>query len=390
MTMEKDLWVLHAGDQTRTSGKNKKAAHLITNMDEMAATVGGTLIIETDEEKVLAKAAEYATQKGYDLISPVPEQNLQIKAIQEKLAGEEIGEGELGPSLQKQRDVQPDPEEEKQKLLEALAADRQSLENFDHDMAYSEDPVSWKSELAESKRRHAELDAREAEYQEKGWLPKKAEPEAEVAVPGAAPAVVPEAPKKGFGVHAPEADPAQQGIDPVADIAQMAEQAKAQKNPFHDAELENQNPKKALAPAPMDFPEKRPAEVLATRFKVPTAKDHGNRLVITKMGMLAVYPPQFRKREELVTATLLKARERFGDPVRVTGNKAFENEVIKAAIAQGIPLEMGSDRGEKAYALALQGEQKYLAKTMGKLEPSKERAVEKAAPAKGVGRGLAL
>lgn len=387
MANEQDLWTLHAGDQTRTSGKNKKAAHLIATMDDLAFNTGGTLILDTDNETVLTKAAEYATQKGYDLISPVPEQNLQIKAIQEKLVGEELADGELGPSLQKQQEVQTDPEQEKQKALEALAEDQKSLENFDHDMAYSEDPVSRKSEWAESQRRHAELEAREAEYREKGWLPKKDAPEVVADVPGAAPAVVPEAPKKGFGFHAPEEEPAPQGIDPAADIAKIAEQTKAQKNPFHDAELEEQNRKRPLAPAPMDFPVKRPAEVLATRFRVPTAKDHGNRLVITYTGMMAVGPSQRRKREELITSTLLKARERFGDPVRVTGNKAFENAVIKAAIAQGIPLEMGSDRGEKAYALALQGEQKWLAKTAGTLEPTKERAKEQT---KGVGRGLAI
>ncbi|MHB8249624.1 MAG: hypothetical protein ACYDCX_12175, partial [Acidithiobacillus sp.] len=76
--------------------------------------------------------------------------------------------------------------------------------------------------------------------------------------------------------------------------------------------------------------------------------------------------------------------------------------VIKAAIEQGIPLEMGSDHGEKAYALALANEkQRGLEKAMGTLAPSKERGspelptatippVRGAAPkAKGQGRELA-
>ena len=130
---------------------------------------------------------------------------------------------------------------------------------------------------------------------------------------------------------------------------------------------------------------------------MPTAKDHGNRIVITRMGMLAVTPPQQRERHDLVSAALLKSRERFGEPVRVTGNKAFEAATIKAAIEQGIPLEMGSDRGEKAYALALANEKKRgLEKAMGTLAPSKERgspdmpvATIPSAKAKGQSRELA-
>ena len=66
--------------------------------------------------------------------------------------------------------------------------------------------------------------------------------------------------------------------------------------------------------------------------------------------------------------------------------------MIKAAIEQGIPLEMGSDRGEKAYALALANEKKRgLEKAMGTLTPSKERGAPErpTAKAKGQSRELA-
>ncbi|MGC9217517.1 LPD7 domain-containing protein, partial [Acidithiobacillus sp.] len=172
--------------------------------------------------------------------------------------------------------------------------------------------------------------------------------------------------------------------DPAADIAKIAAEMKA------DAEIPLLPAKAHAAPT---FEEKIPPETLAHRLGVATAKDYGNRIVVTRMGMLAITPPQKRERQELVTAALLKSRERFGEPVRITGNKAFENEVIKAAIAQGIPLEMASDRGAVAYQLALKNEQsKGLEKTMGRMEPAKEKAMalpaEKAPPAKG--RGLQL
>jgi hypothetical protein len=175
--------------------------------------------------------------------------------------------------------------------------------------------------------------------------------------------------------------------DPTADIAKIAAQMKvAAEVPLSEQvqPVAGVQPPAGVRP---DFPEKRPAEVLAHRWSVPTAKDHGNRIVITRMGMLAVTPPQKRERHDLVSAALLKSRERFGDPVRVTGNKAFENAVIKAAIEQGIPLEMGSDRGEKAYSLALANEKKRgLEKATGTLTPSRERG----APAKGKGHELQI
>jgi hypothetical protein len=358
MAEEKDLWKLSLGDSTVSSGNNSKATHMFSMMDTLVAhrrfngSEPAPLVIETDNDKVLNKAAEYAAQKGYDLVASTPEQNLQIKAVQDKVVGEEIADGELGPS--------------KQKALDLLAIDKKVLEEFDAAIPYSDDPTMRASERAESAKRHAEIAAREEEYREKGWLPKPA------------PAVEKD-PLSKLEDIARGAAPVEKD-DPAADIAKIAEQTKALPDPFpKPAQKEQDGP--ALAgvqpprPAPeMSFPEKRPAEVLAHRWTVPTAKDHGNRIVITRMGMLAVTPPQQRERHDLVSAALLKSRERFGEPVRVTGNKAFENAVIKAAIEQGIPLEMGSDRGEKAYALALANEKKRgLEKAMGTLTPSKER-----------------
>ncbi len=376
MAEEKDLWKLSLGDSTVSSGNNSKATHMFSMMDTLVAhrrfngSEPAPLVIETDNDKVLNKAAEYAAQKGYDLVASTPEQNLQIKAVQDKVVGEEIADGELGPS--------------KQKALDLLIIDKKVLEEFDAAIPYSDDPTMRASERAESAKRHAEIAAREKGYQEKGWLPKPA------------PAVE-EDPLSKLEDIARGAAPVEKD-DPAADIAKIAAQTKALPDPFPKPASKEQAGPAAPRPAPeMSFPEKRPAEVLAHRWTVPTAKDHGNRIVITRMGMLAVTPPQQRERHDLVSAALLKSRERFGEPVRVTGNKAFEAATIKAAIEQGIPLEMGSDRGEKAYALALANEKKRgLEKAMGTLAPSKERgspdmpvATIPSAKAKGQSRELA-
>ena len=383
MAEEKDLWTLSAGEQHRASGKNRSASYMFANMDELVASGNGQpLVIDADDEKVLNKAADYAAQKGYDLVSPDPEQNLKIMAKQNAMAGEEIAEGQLEPSSQLQIGVAPQqgvaPENadvEKQKALERLGRDKEDLYEFDRAIDYSDDPRMRERERAESAKKHAEIAARETEYQEKGWLPTAEK------------------------VKRVETD------DPAADIAKIAEQTKALPDPFaQQAPAGVQSPHHTQdLRRPQDFPEKRPAEVLAHRWGVPRAKDHGNRIVVTRMGMLAVTPPQQRERHDLVSAALLKSRERFGEPVRVTGNKAFENAVIKAAIEQGIPLEMGSDRGEKAYALALQNEKKRgLEKSMGQLAPSKERekalqgaalqaaALPGATPEKAKGKGREL
>ncbi len=375
MAEEKSLWALSVGDQKRVSGKSRSATFMYSNMDELAQGGNGQpIIIETDDEKVLNKAAEYAAQKGYDLASADPEQNLKIIAKQNAMAGEEIAEGQLEPSIKLQKAVAPlqavAPDDEKQKALEQLAKDRAEVRSLWQDLSASDDPDDKARDAKKAKALEAEITEREKAYREKGWLPPASLPNPEKA-----------------------AEKALEQDDPAADIAKIAEQTKALPDPFAQPEQGDRKD-----PVAQDFPEFRPAKTLAHRWSVPTAKDHGNRIVITRMGMLAVTPPQKRERHDLVSAALLKSRERFGEPVRVTGNKAFEAAVIKAAIEQGIPLEMGSDRGEKAYALALANEKKRgLEKAMGTLAPSKEReapgvALPGATPkakAKGQGRELA-
>lgn len=309
------VWILSAdGEPTISDDGNTKPANLKTQMDTLG-TKGKTLVIETENEAVLQKAAEYALQKRYDLVSALPEQNLKIQQIQNALSPEkEIAGGELGPSItvQKTRD-------------------------------------------AEEPSQDAGTPQKKAQAKSKG----KAEPK-----------------------KTPEVGESTEEI--VADIQRMAEAPLPQTSldPKKKQELE-EDKQTTNRIAPVLFPEKRPAEVLSRRLMIPTVKDHGNRLVITRMGMMATTPPHFRERDELVAQTLMAARERFGEPVRVTGHGAiagrfFEDAVIKAAIAQGIPLEMASDRGEKAYAKALEKhKESVLQKDIGSLGPSKQHEQKK-------------
>lgn len=383
------VWMLSAeGESTLSDGGNARPSHLKTQMDTLGAK-GKTMVIETENEEVLRKAAEYALQNRYDLVSALPEQNLKIQEIQNALSPEkEIAGGELGPSQQQQKLIQ--------QKLEKLAQDKKDLEEYDRCIDYSDDRETRAREWKESDKRHAEIAAREKAYREKGWLP----PE-----PGKQPDVTEKAEKAPKKTRARKSKTAGKDAAVAVDAAQEAGggqpdatgtgakksakgKGKGQEESAADIaddimsqQQPMQNPMQQ-EPSSM-FPEKRPAEVLSRRLLIPTAKDHGNRLVITRMGMMAMTPPHVRERDELIANTLLMARERFGEPVRVTGHgmvagRFFEDAVIKAAIANDIPLEMSSDRGEKAYAKALEKhKESVLSKDIGSLGPSKQREQKK-------------
>ena len=369
---KKISWTLSVGDKQITNGKNVTAAYMLSQMDSLAAEgAGQPIVIETDVDKVLKTGAEYAAQKGYDLVSADPAQNLKIIEAQKALIGEDIAEGSLAPSVMLEKSA-PDPELEKKQALEKLAQDRRDVDTLRLEASYSDDPTQRARELAQAKAIEAEINEREKAFREKGWLPplENQSPHQEQPLERTQPAPVSKV----------------QPDNTVEDIAKIGEQMKAAPNPFHP---DNKGVEAPEAPAVQRFPVKTPPELIAlTRHKYPAAKDHGDKLVITRMGMLAVTPNQKRDRADLVQAMLLKSRERFGEPVRITGNAPFEQEVIKAAIAQGIPLEMTSVHGEKAYAKALEAQQRQKPGlgTAGQMSPS----IQKEAPAKGKGVGRDL
>ena len=390
---KKISWTLSVGDKKITNGKNTTAAYMLSQMDSLAAEgAGQPLVIETDVDKVLKTGAEYAAQKGYDLVSADPAQNLKIIEAQKAIIGEDIAEGSLEPSVTLElQQPAPDPELEKKQALEKLAQDRRDVNTLRAEASYSDDPTQRAREFAQAKAIEAEIIEREKAFREKGWLPpleNQSPHQEQPPIERAQPAPVSKV----------------QADNAVEDIAKIGEQMRAAPASFHGNEVEAPE-----TPTVQRFPVKAPPEVIAlTRHKYAAAKDHGDKLVITRMGMMAVTPAQKRDRADLVQAMLLKSRERFGEPVRITGNAPFEQEVIKAAIAQGIPLEMTSVHGEKAYAKALEAQQKQKPGlgTAGQMAASEIRSsrtspaesgafpqapsVQKEAPAKGKGVGREL
>ena len=261
------LWKLKAGEVEREDGGNRHKTFLFVQMDELAKG-GVPLIIETESDKALDAAAEYAAEKGYDLSAPTPEQNLRILEKQKQVAREDIDGGELGPSMQRQREpVAPSKKE---------SSDQSTAEIM------------------------------------KDWPTLKPEPVAK---------------------------------------------------------------EKPL------FPHKDPPDVpVRTRRGYPAIKDHGDKIQVTRIAMLAVTPPQKRDRDEILKTALVQARGRYGEPVRVSGGKAFEAGIVRLAVEQGIPLEMASERGQKLYRKALLAKEKQKQVSLGdsgSLGPVKQRQKEK-------------
>lgn len=421
MADEQDLWVVHSGTKTVKSGENKKAALLISTMDEMAVAGQGPIILDTEDDKVLKKAAEYAAQKGYPLVSSTPEQNLKIAEFQRPIFGEDIADGAFGPSAIHLKKESPDKYHDYNtiidKTLDKLPEGFETVIEVQASVVRDGVLMNTIGKLPEDKFNHWEAvrlirqtdlsqpaisdgnppqviverhPFSEAEQAANQAMDMRKEP---VTVERLKNVIDPELdtenaehPRNALlkkliaeREKTVEVDKTAKMDDPLADINAIVAQNKKQKNPFDD----EMDKKKSLGIQPVAFPEIHPPAKLTHRFGVATSMDYGNRLVVTRMGMMAITPPQFRKRDELIADTLLKARERFGEPVRVTGNKGFEQAAIKAAIAQGIPLEMASDRGVEAYQLALNNEKKrLLTKEMGRMEPSMKKE-------RGVSRGLA-
>jgi len=297
-------WKLSVGKK-EISGKDRKS--LFSAMDELVAGGDGSpLVVETESDLVLDRAAEYAAQKGYDLVAPTPEQNLRITGKQNALAGEEIVGGDFEPSLERHR-------------VKVVEADDHSDEKQ------------------------------------------------------------------------------KQKTAPAPDDPQKIDVAKV----FGDILDKTSEPKKKDEPTRQQFPKIVPPKTLAERWKIPTVKDHGDKITVTRMGMMNLTPKLAKERDALVAAALLKARERFGEPVRVTpagglnklAGRAFEEAAIRAAIAQGVKLEMATERGRKLYEQALEKE-RHLAKSRGSFEPSRQKEKERALPApardKGKSRGLSI
>lgn len=408
-------WTLSTGEGSPelTDGGHNAPPYMFVHLDELAKQ-GKPIILETDNEKVLDSAATYAAQKGYDLVSPNPEQNLKITAKLNELAGEEIAEGHFLPSQQKQQEVayQPFASATPDKMPDGFESEvqvrpvviREGTRMSPVSPEKGDEIQQWEA-VRVFRQKDQSVPPIFGDYNHRLMVEKQAfatSDEAITAAQGmAATQATPEMLRKALSIELGSEHPHNQLLSGLIEQQDLSHQENPEQVPLPKKGQEESAadiaadigriaqqpmPGQSLQKTPQIFPEKRPAAVLEKRLFVPTVKDHGNRITVTRMGMAYVNPKQKRERDDRIVRSLQMARERFGDPVRVDGNSGFEQAVIKAAIAQGIPLEMASDRGEKAYQLALASEKKRgLEKTMGSLVPAKEKQI-----GKGKGRGLSI
>ena len=118
---------------------------------------------------------------------------------------------------------------------------------------------------------------------------------------------------------------------------------------------------------------------MTSRRGAPYVKDHGDQIAVTRRATLAITRRGKDEREQAISTALMAARERFGEPVRIYGNKAFVDETIKQAVQQGIKLEPAGYYAEKEYARVMTGELKRREKALqaGNMAPSKSKNVHK-------------
>ncbi|WP_226857925.1 LPD7 domain-containing protein [Acidithiobacillus caldus] len=149
-------------------------------------------------------------------------------------------------------------------------------------------------------------------------------------------------------------------------------------NPAKDAQAPEQ---KAPESEPVrTFPKKSPPEVLLAEPKRGKALvlDHGDKVSVTNRAMLGIGREAEDRRNKSVEVALKAAKERFGEPVRFSGSRAFEEKTIEMAVRLGIALEPATEHGKRAYEKALEAR--------NALGPSQNRApVKQKVVEKGIG-----
>lgn len=134
------------------------------------------------------------------------------------------------------------------------------------------------------------------------------------------------------------------------------------------------------------FERKNPPEVLFANPKgKPYVLDHGDKVTVTNRAMLGLGHEAAEKREKAVEIALKTAVDRFGEPVRFQGSRAFMEETVKLALQRGIALEPGSPMAREIYERAIQerGNQLGPAKVAPVRAPQRQKEV-------GKGKGLEL
>lgn len=146
-------------------------------------------------------------------------------------------------------------------------------------------------------------------------------------------------------------------------------------NPVKDAQASE---RKVADPEPAPrFPKKSPPEILLSDAKRGKALvlDHGDKVSVTNRAMLGVGREAEDRRNKSVEVALKAAKERFGEPVRFSGSRAFEEKTIEMAVRLGIELEPATEHGKRTYEKAL--EAKNALGPSQNRAPSKQKVVEK-------------
>ncbi|MHB1573475.1 MAG: phosphoribosyltransferase [Acidithiobacillus sp.] len=146
------------------------------------------------------------------------------------------------------------------------------------------------------------------------------------------------------------------------------------------------SPEPLMPPEKPRFERKNPPEVLFANPKgKPYVLDHGDKVTVTNRAMLGLGHEAAEKRRKAVEIGLKAAVDRFGEPVRFQGNRAFLEETVKVAMERGIALEPGSPMARDIYERAIQerGNQLGPSKDAAPYRaPEKKREVDKG---KGIG-----
>lgn len=146
------------------------------------------------------------------------------------------------------------------------------------------------------------------------------------------------------------------------------------------------SPEPLMLPEKPRFERKNPPEVLFANPKgKPYVLDHGDKVTVTNRAMLGLGHEAAEKRQKAVEIGLKAAVDRFGEPVRFQGNRAFLEETVKVAIERGIALEPASPMARDIYERAIKerGNQLGPSKDAAPYRaPEKKREVDKG---KGIG-----
>lgn len=171
--------------------------------------------------------------------------------------------------------------------------------------------------------------------------------------------------------NAPEKDPLGLG-----DVKKPTEHLFPEQQDEKGPEKEPEKPK---------FERKNPPEVLFANPKgKPYVLDHGDKVSVTNRAMLGLGHEAAEKRRKAVEIGLKAAVDRFGEPVRFQGNRAFLEETVKVAMERGIKLEPASPMAKEIYERAVKehGNQFGPSKAAPYRAPEKKQEMDKG---KGIG-----